>query len=95
MYWYLVFNVYKSPRFIRSDYLRNDCDNVSVYEEIIPVPMVHTMNNPQSRLLYALSNQGNHYHSGNQKNVIQGKYQTWKTDIHNKEHKVIKIIHTK
>ena len=34
------------------------------------------------------SNQGNHDYSQNQKNVIQG--QTWETDTHNKEPKIIK-----
>ena len=41
------------------------------------------------------SNQGNQGSSGNEKNVFMDKDQTWKTDKHNKEHKVTKMIHTK
>ena len=42
-----------------------------------------------------IDNQGNQGFSGNQKNVIRDKDQTWKTDIQNRVHKVTKIIHTK
>ena len=40
------------------------------------------------------SNQGNQVYSGNQNNVIQGQRHE-KTDIHNKEYKVTKLIQTK
>ena len=40
-------------------------------------------------------NQENKDSDGNQKNVIQGKDQAWKIDVHNKENKITKIIHTK
>ena len=43
---------------------------------------------------YRKSNQGNQSYSGNQKNAIQGQRPDME-NIHNKEHKVTKIIHTK
>ena len=44
----------------------------------------------------AKSNQGNQDSSGNQTNVIQSQIpDIKKTNEHNKEHKITKIIHTK
>ena len=40
------------------------------------------------------NNQGNQGYNGYQKNVIQGQRPDMETDIHNKEHKVTKIIRT-
>ena len=39
--------------------------------------------------------QGNQYSSENPKKYSKNKYQTWKTDTHNKEHENTSIIRTK
>ena len=46
---------------------------------------------PSKSKIFRKSNQGNQGYNGNQKNAIQGQ----RPDIHNTEHKVTKIIHTK